>query len=194
LRLIGTLVERSPRCERPIGEIARDWHDMQFGSRGLAPPWLRQPARNLLSRPGPAKGSHAHCLCSARRRTRRLGSVQHWHPLLTSPRIRRAASLSRSRPVRAVSWREGLIWHQWLSAPFAVLASRVAPSPLALSVLSLASVPPRRSFASERKVGDPRREDVASGTGSGFPGVQTGRGDRSRYFGTLDQKHAALRR
>ena len=30
-------------------------------------------------------------------------------------------------------------------------------------------------------------------TGSVFPGIQTGHGDRSRYFRTFDQKHAAMR-
>jgi hypothetical protein len=37
-------------------------------------------------------------------------------------------------------------------------------------------------------------KDVASRIGSVFPSVQTGHGDRSRYFGSLDQKHAAMRR
>jgi hypothetical protein len=76
----------------------------------------------------------------------------------------------------------------------AILAWRVALSPLALSVLSLMSAPCRRPFGPERKGGEQRREDVACGKGSAFAGVQTGRGGRSRYFGTLDQKHAAVRR
>jgi hypothetical protein len=43
-------------------------------------------------------------------------------------------------------------------------------------------------------VGVHRQEGVTCGTGLVFAGDQTGHGDRSRYFVTLDQKHAAVRR
>jgi len=39
----------------------------------------------------------------ARHKIRRLGSVRHWHSLARNRRIRRPASLSRSRPVGAFS-------------------------------------------------------------------------------------------
>jgi len=50
-----------------------------------------------------ATGWCARCLCSARHKIRRLGSVRHWHSLARNRRIRRAVSLSRPRPIGAFS-------------------------------------------------------------------------------------------
>jgi hypothetical protein len=59
------------------------------------------------------------------------------------------------------------------------------------AINALGGKPPTRDVAQAR-VGNVKNNDPSK-KGSVFPGVQTGHGNRTRYFVTLDQKHAAVR-
>jgi hypothetical protein len=61
---------------------------------------------------------------------------------------------------------------------------------------ALAGLPdgePHLQAWARRPIGARAVQDVACGKGSVFPGVQTGHGNRTRYFVAFDQKHAAGR-